>query len=230
MVRRRLLLTFFFGALTACADGTGPPGDPGEPPGTPERTQLRQLRWKPTEQPRVFEAKGNVELANIVQSASAGGQVTSYTLSFWALYGEERTVAIEFSDDYGGNQSLLQFTVPRNALRERPDGTPFTDGDSVFISVTLDTDQFLAQFEPSGLQFDPLAPAVLRFWYTGADEDLNGDGNVDGDDDFVESELLDVWYQGDSTNPWSRLSTVHDLVQKLYRLNLEHFSSYAVSY
>ncbi len=230
MVKRRLLLTFCFGAWIACADGMGPPGDPGEPPRTPERAQLHELRWKPTEQPRVFEAKGNVDLANIVQSASAGGQVTSYTLSFWALYGEERTVEIEFSDDYGGNQSLLQFEVPRHALRAHPDGTPFSDGDSVFISVTFDTDQFLAQFEPSGLQFDPATPAVLRFWYTGADEDFNGDGKVDSDDNFLESELLDLWYQDDSTSGWSRLSTIHDIEKKQYRLNLEHFSSYAVSY
>ena len=74
MVRRRLLLVFCFGAWIACADGTGPPGDPGEPPRTPERMQLHELRWKPTEQPRAFEAKGDVDLANIVQSAGAGGQ------------------------------------------------------------------------------------------------------------------------------------------------------------
>ena len=61
MVRRRLLLTFGLGAWIACADGTGPPEDPGElSRATNERAQLHELRWKPTEQPRVFEGKGDV--------------------------------------------------------------------------------------------------------------------------------------------------------------------------
>ena len=115
---------------------TGPPGDPGEPPRIQERAQLRELLWKPTEQPRAFEAKGDVELANIVQSASAGGQVTSYTLSFWALYGEERTMAIDFSDDYGMiaafyNIGHFTFNNARHAIQQRRSRDPLVKGDAV---------------------------------------------------------------------------------------------------
>ena len=231
MIKRRLLLTFCLGAWIACADGTGPLSEPGQPPETrDERLHLQKLRWKPTKQPRTFEAKGHVERSEEVRSAGANGEMTSFAVSFWAVAGEERTVEIEYSDDNGSGQSLLQFTVPDDALDVYPDGTPFVAGDSVRITLTFDTEQFLAHFQPAGLQFKRQRPAVLQFWYEGADEDLNGDGDVDGDDERIESELLDMWLQGDDAEVWLRMSATHSMALKQYRLNLEHFSSYAVSY
>ena len=231
MVKRRLLLTFCLGAWIACADGTGPPGEPGQPPETrDERLHLRELRWKPTKQPRTFEARGDVERSDEVRSAGANGGIASFTVSFWAVAGQGRTIEVEFSDEHGVGQSLLQFTVSNDALDSYPDSTPFADGDSVRITVTLDTEQFLADFEPAGLQFNRQRPAVLQYWYEGADEDLDGDGHVDGDDERIESDLLDMWYQGDDSEVWSRLSATHSIALKQYRLSLEHFSSYAVSW
>jgi hypothetical protein len=120
--------------------------------------------------------------------------------------------------------------VPKDALDFYPEGTPFADGDSVRITVTLDTERFLATFGPAGLQFRRNRPAVLVFWYAGADDDLDGDGDVDDDDALIESDLLGVWYQGDGEELWSRLPASHSINLKQYRLGIEHFSSYAVSW
>jgi hypothetical protein len=73
-------------------------------------------------------------------------------------------------------------------------------------------------------------PAQLQFWYGGANGDLNGDGVVNGADATIESQLLGMWYQEGSTNPWTAVSATQSLSTKSFTAALQHFSGYAVSW
>ena len=43
-------------------------------------------------------------------------------------------------------------------------------------------------------------------------------------------DLPDVWYQAETTDPWSTLSTTVDKSGKWLKIELRHFSNYAVAW
>ena len=233
MSTRKLALALSVGLVTACLESTGPPIQI-EPDLVVADGMLHRLRWKQSERPRTFTARGYPDEERILTSASqtTGDPATlsTYQVSFWAVPGETREIRIDYQDDTGDDQPFLRFTVPRNALKSWPDGREFAGTDSILITVELDTTQFLVRLEPTGLQFEPNKPAVLQIWYAGADEDLDGDGDVDGDDTYIELELLRVWYEESEGQPWYGLNSTQDLSEKSYTVDLLHFSGYAVSW
>jgi hypothetical protein len=121
-------------------------------------------------------------------------------------------------------------TVPALGLEQYPDGRPFTFGDSVLITVQVDTVALVVRFEPTGLQFNAAAPAGLQIWYTAADEDIDGDGDVDAEDVRIENHDLGVWYQELAEDPWHVVPATHSVDSKWFSVELLHFSGYAVSY
>lgn len=126
--------------------------------------------------------------------------------SFWAVRGQDRSLILESDPGGAGSgERFLEFQVEEESLLRRPDGTPFALGDSVEITVQIDpAGRFLFEFEPSGLVFNPDAPADLRIRYVLAPEDLDGDGDVDEDDDEFERELS-IWKREDPGGPWLEL-------------------------
>lgn len=126
---------------------------------------------------------------------------------FWAVRGENRELEIDIPAPDGGTREFLEFQVDAGSLLQRPDGTVFQEGDSVFISVSIAPDSVLVRFEPSGLRFDPARPAQLEIDYGAADPDLDDDGDIDADDDDFESRLA-IWKQERPGDPWLRLGTV----------------------
>ena len=67
------------------------------------------------------------------------------------------------------------------SLLALPDGTPILPGDSVLIQVSVvDPTEMLFDLEPTGLKFNPAAPARLKIHYDHAGGDLNDDGVADG--------------------------------------------------
>lgn len=137
--------------------------------------------------------------------------VETLQASFWAVKGDNRELEIRYLPDEPGEEGeeFLEFRVPAEGLLRRPDGSLFADGDSIRITVTLSEDgRFLFRFQPSGLRFDPEHPARLDITYRGVDGDLNGDGNVDGNDEDLKSRLR-VWKQERVGEPWFPIGTLH---------------------
>ena len=199
---RCLLLAALAGAAGSCSDSSAPSDGP-RPSG-----ELNVVRVAPTSAP----------LYNPVDS-------------FYAVRGDDREVRIYFQDDKGApGEEYLRLRVDAPTLLARPDGSPFTTGDSVLIHVrVVDPSQMLFELEPSGLKFNPLVPARLVIHYDHADGDINDDGAVDGNDTAVEGTLA-IWRQETPSDPFVRLGSVLTAELDEAEAGLTGFSRYALAY
>ena len=101
-------------------------------------------------------------------------------------------------------------------------------GDSVLITVTIDTVNIGVSLEPTGLQYGD--PAQLQIWYAGAGGDLNGDGVADSTDAGIEGKLLGMWYREGATSTWTPIPAIHSLSDKSFISELLHFCDFEVSF
>lgn len=218
MVARRLLLVSLLAlSVVRCADQ---PTDI-KPPATPQF-----VRWSPALTPQ-FTA------TSVQQNGDGRGLFLSpplsldrYSTSFWAVRGEPRSVRINYQGADGDvSNPFLSLTITDPVFV--PGMGDLAVGDSVLITVGIDTTHLGVSLEPSGTQFG--APAQLQIWYGGAGGDLNGDAQVDSTDAYIETQLLSVWYrEGDS--PWSLVPVSHSLEEKWFTTELPHFSEYLLGY
>ena len=150
----------------------------------------------------------------------------TYQVSFWAVRGEARSVQINYQSSIdGGNHPFLRLTTTDPQFV--PGVGDLAVGDSVLITVTIDTTKIGVSLEPSGLQFG--APSQLQIWYGGAGGDLNGDGVVDSTDAQVEQQLLGLWYREGDADQWAHLSASQDASDKSFTYALPHFCEYAIA-
>ncbi len=105
-------------------------------------------------------------------------------------------------------------------------GVPLNRGDSVLITLTIDTVSFYVDFQPSGVQFSKSSPAQLAIWYQDANPDLNGDGVVNAVDDSLKQQLA-IWSES-TTSAWRQLSSKNDTTQQYVAAEVYHFSGYAI--
>jgi hypothetical protein len=149
-----------------------------------------------------------------------------YSVSFWAVRGESRSVQINYSSSIDQEtHPFLSLTV--TDVRFVPGVGELAMGDSVLLTVIVDTTKIGVTLEPSGLQFGE--PAEMKIWYGGAGGDLNGDGVADSTDALIEAQLLGLWYREDSSEPWTPLAASQSLEEKSFRYGLAHFSEYAIA-
>ncbi len=151
--------------------------------------------------------------------------------AFYAKQGEDREVAIYFTDGAGGRGTIFfRLRVFGNSLLARPDGTPIAAGDSVLITArVVDPARVLIDLQPTGLQFDPSAPPELLLHYDEVDHDFDGDGDLDAADAAIETRLT-IWRQEEPGQVFLRLpSTVNPLLDGV-ATSLSRFSRYAISY
>lgn len=220
-------------AVLSCADSTGPPQYVADQhalgsisgPGVAE-LDLQPIRYDARMVPRDAEPLFH----KVALSASGDPQLETSELSFWAVRGKEVTVGVDYVTDEERQGSFLSFTIPANGLHSRPDGTLFSQGDSVRITVTIDPDQLLVKFLPAGLAFNQAAPAQLELWYEVVGGDLDGDGDVDQEDSTVQQSRLGLWYQQESGMLWYPIVSSHDAGREWFKTNLYHFSGYVVSW
>lgn len=169
---------------------------------------------------------------HFLQLAPNAPPYAEMSASFYAKRTEERGVEIYFHPAPGAIDStkFLDFRVPAGALATAPDGTPYTDADSVLITVTVtDPQRMIVTFEPSGLRFAVDNPAQMTLSFLEADNDVNADGAVDTTDAMLKSELA-IWVQETPGAPWSKLpSTVFLDVEQLV-VAVPGFSGYAAAY
>ncbi|HEV8263723.1 MAG TPA: hypothetical protein VGQ06_02150 [Gemmatimonadales bacterium] len=195
----------------ACSDGVGPRPTAIQPPLAQDvaaPTGLRILRQSPT-----------------------APQLQAYRVSFWARRGTQTTVFVNYRRAAGEwlPDPFLRFRIPINGLAAGAGGAPLDRGDSVLITLTIDTVLFKVDFQPSGVVFSKSRPAQLAIWYQDADPDLNGDGVLDATDAMLQEQLA-IWSQGTHTDGWKQLSSKNFTMQQYVATELYHFSQYAVAW
>ena len=208
-VRRLLIPLALFAA--ACSNELGPlpiPEQDRVAPPTTDSAQIHMLRQSPS-----------------------APRLQTYRMSYWARRGTQTTVQVNYRARPGQSQGdpFLRFRIPINGLVGGANGVPLNRGDSVRITLTIDSVSFRVDFQPSGVVFSKSSPAQLAIWYQDANPDLNGDGRVDATDEALEQQLA-IWTQSNRTDPWKQLSSGNDTTQKLVTAALYHFSLYAVSW
>jgi len=210
--RRRVALALagLLLALPGCGDGD--PSGPGEVP-------------------RDEEVPGS-ELTFLRTSADAPPLLTTDT-TFVATKGQSLVVEVFYeSESEPGERGdrFLSFELEEESLLRYPEDHPragdaFQTGDTVTITLRVDADTILAEFEPTGLQFDPDEPAELEINYVEADDDFDDDGESDPE---LEEEI-DLWRQERPGEPWTRIGTVQDFELDEIEAELTSFTIYAVA-
>ena len=139
-------------------------------------------------------------------------------VTFWAVRGAARSVLINYkgSKDEAPHPFLLLTTTDPQFV---PGIGELAMGDSVLITVKVDTKKLKVSLEPTGLQFG--APASLTLWYGGAASD-DGDATTDTGD-------LGMFYREDHKHPWSQLAATQSVEQKSFTYDIPHFSDYAIA-
>ena len=154
------------------------------------------------------------------------------TASFWAKKGDNRELRLYYHARLGESDSseFLRFRVDAQSLDRRPDGSAIATGDSVQITVSVsDLTHLVVDFEPAGLRFAASRPARLTLKFAEADDDLNGDGEVNGEDAQVIAQLA-IWRRESPTDPWVRQSSLVSSTDKEVDTDVLGFTNYAIAY
>jgi hypothetical protein len=168
---------------------------------------------------------------HLLQQSSAAPRLQTYQVSFWAKRGTQTTVFVNYRRRFGQwfPDPFLRFRIPINGLVAGAGGVPLARGDSVRITMTIDTVLFNVDFQPSGVLFSTSSPAQLAIYYENASPDLNGDGVVDGADQVLKDQLA-IWYRGSKGQSWRQVGSKNDSSQEVVTAALYHFSQYAVAW
>ncbi|HVE80497.1 MAG TPA: hypothetical protein VNA89_16650 [Gemmatimonadaceae bacterium] len=172
------------------------------------------------------------EQLNFLRPRPNAPPLVTNTVSFLAVRGENSEVAIEYQPAPGedSGEDFLRFRVRDRSLLARPDGTPFAEGESVQITITvIDPQRLIVQFEPSGLRFSPADPAELKFDFSNTDDDLDYDGDVDRVDDALE-QRLSIWRQEATGQPWVRIGSLVAEGLEEVEGELVSFTNYVIAY
>ena len=215
-VRRPLLVFALALSVARCADQPTAVKAPAGP---------QFLRWAETPQ---FSARTTDPRARRsgAMALTPPLSLEQYAVSFWAVRGESRSVQINYSSSIDNNvHPFLQLTTTDPQFV--PGVGELAMGDSVLITVTVDTTKIGVSREPTGLQFG--APAQLKVWYGGASGDLNGDGVADSTDAALEAQVLGLWYREENSDPWTKLGASQSLDEKSFTYALPHFCEYAIA-
>ena len=171
------------------------------------------------------------EELTILRLAATSPPIWNPEVTFWAYADRDREARIWFQDPEGNaGEEYLRLRVESGALLTYPNGTPFGPQDSVEITVrVVDPALLLFEFEPAGLRFSPAQPAELQLEYAEADDDLDDDGDVDGEDEVLEGEVY-VWRQQGPGEPFERLVTLRFEDLDELEAEIPGFSRFAIAY
>jgi len=167
----------------------------------------------------------------VARLATTAPPLEESTVSFWAVKGRSVEQKLYFLNSEGQRgEEYLALKLEDESLSQRPDGSAIAEGDSVLITITVeDPALLLFSLQPTGLKFSASKPAELKIRYDQADDDLNEDGDVDGEDDSLES-ILGIWRQELPGDPFVRLGSVKVEGQEELEAELQGFSRYAIAY
>jgi hypothetical protein len=168
---------------------------------------------------------------NILTQSPTAPRLATYQVSFWAKRGTQTTVSVNYRRRLGQwlPDPFLRFRIPINGLVAGAGGVPLARGDSVRITLTIDTVSFNVDFQPSGVVFSTPNPAQLTIYYENASPDLNGDGVVDASDQTLKEQLA-IWFRGSKAAAWKQVWSKNDPSQEVVTAALYHFSQYGVAW
>jgi hypothetical protein len=225
MLVRRSLISLTLALFAAGCIGEGNPLAVQPPASAPHF-----LRWAGTTAPQftaIGAPSGGLVNGVFLSSRSSELRLDRHEATFWAVRGEARSVQINYADSAGGTDSpflRLVITDPTYV----PGQGELALGDSVLITVTVDTTNIGVTLDPTGLQFGD--PGQLEIWYGGAGGDLNGDGVADSTDAYIETQLLGMKYREGADGEWTDIPALQLLADKSFTSSLPHFSTYAVAW
>lgn len=211
-------------ALHGCDDTTlGLDGESGDDP--PEQAPSSNLTF----------LEPSADAPPLLLGDSDGDGIPDTT--FVATAGEDLRVEVYYQDpdDEPGEEGdrFLRFELDNESLLRYPEDHPngrsgqeFADGDTVHITLQVAGDTLLADFAPSGLEFDSEEPAELRMRWTNADRDTDDDGDEDLDD---RAEDLDLWKQEQPGEDWIRSGDLKELEVDRVRAFLDSFTRWALA-
>jgi hypothetical protein len=214
MFVRRSLLAFAL-ALSAvrCADqptAVNPPAGP------------QFLKWASTPK---FSARMSRERRSGAITMAAPVSVTESSVSFWAVRGEARSIEINYSTS---TDTVIKpfYTLTTTDPVFVPGVGELAVGDSVLMTVTVDTVNIGVTLEPSGLEFG--IPAESQITYSGAAGDLNGDGAADSTDTVIETRL-GLWAPSVSSEAWTPVAATQAVTQQSFTYGVTKSSTYAIA-
>lgn len=216
--RRSLMVLALTLAVVRCAD---------QPTGVQPSPTLRFVRWAGNSAPLLIGTRQFPSGAENGIFRTAAIVLDRYSLSFWAVRGEPRPVQINYLDAASSTAEpflLLTSTDPEFV----PGVGELALGDSVFVTITVDSMTLGVSFDPPGITFH--TDAEMKIYYGGAGDDLTGDGTVDPTDTYVETSLLGVWNQQDTVATWTEISSTQSLQEKSFTTPLTQPTKYALSY
>jgi len=150
-------------------------------------------------------------------------------VTFWAVRGESRSVQINYKSRRNSEPRpflLLTTTDPKFV----PGLGELAVGDSVLITVNVNTRKLSVSLEPTGLQFGE--PGQLTIWYGGGRRERDGHGRSSADDDddnTIDDADLGLFYREDQKHPWTYLSATQSIADRSFSYAIPHFSDYAVA-
>ena len=212
-VRRSLMVFALALSVARCAD---------QPTAVRPSSGPQFLRWSATPQ---FTAQTRARRSGAM-ALTPPISLEQYSVSFWAVRGQSRSVRINYSSTIDNEtHPFLELTATDPTFA--PEIGDLAVGDSVLITVTVDTSKIGVTFEPTGLQFG--TASQLQIWYGGASGDLNGDGIADGTDQQLAEQLLGLVYREYSNDSWTQVPATHLVDDKSFVYALPHFCEYAVA-
>ncbi len=208
----RALIALTLALLAAgCADGIGPQPAAVTPP--------------------LYDMTVSSPGTHVLRQAPTAPRLQTYQVSFWARRGTQTTIFVNYRRAPGEwlPDPFLRFRIPINGLVAGAGGVPLARGDSVRITLTIDSVLLNVDFQPSGVVFSKSSPAQLAIWYQNANPDLNEDGVVDAIDAALKQQLA-IWYKSAKADPWRQLWSKNDVTLELVTVALHHFSQYSVAW
>lgn len=165
---------------------------------------------------------------------ATGTALSKDSVSFWAVTGQDREVAMYYRPNAGVADSVrfLRFRVRNESLLKRPDGSTFANGDSVRITIRIkDFSKLITEFSPSGLTFSASRPAELRLDFKNSDQDFNRDGSVNSADASLVTTFA-IWKQEAAGLPWFKLTSAVEVDANLSEVKADvvSFTNHAIAY
>jgi hypothetical protein len=224
MLTRRVSLPI---ALALLLGGCGDAVAPLDHPQGPGRPSLDMAPWPSSTWGRPAAPTG----ITVLKQSPSAPPLETYQVTFVASRRRASTVTVNYLpvDGQSTGQPFLSFYIPKWSLIAGAGGTPLMRGDSITITLTIDSVAFSVDFQPSGVLFSNNAPATLTLWYENANPDLNGDGVVDSTDQALLQQLT-FYYQVAGTSTWTKHPSTNDPTVPSVSGALYHFSEYAVSW